>query len=295
MSNSASWRTYLLAAVVALGLAAVWAFFVAWTFGLSQSATGRQAVYEQIYVALDGEPYIVRNTRGIYSPLQEVETVNREAAPVDTRSMLAPSYVNRPASGSSWAVPTSRLAAVNDASIPPRFWYLFHDGQPNGRAYGVGYDSLTQRVAGYFGRNGFTQNLPPRSDWFEIPGRNGLAESTPMIAMAEPRWTEDRVLFWLSDGKLWAADPAERTVRALVDAPRKSVVGWAWDLSKGPQERPAGSYTTTAWAPRKLLLRTEDSVTLVDPQTADHLTYSIPSRHGGPRWPAISFPKENYS
>jgi hypothetical protein len=95
--------------------------------------------------------------------------------------------------------------------------------------------------------------------------------------MAEPQWVEDHVLYWLADGKLWSADPAERTVRALVDAPRDGVVGWAWDLSKGPRERPVDSYVTTGgWAPRKLLLRTEDTVTLVDPQTAEDVTYSIP-------------------
>lgn len=282
MSNSASvWRSYLLAAVVAVGLTTAWALVVAFAASVAQSTRYGQGVYEQIYIGVDGEPYILRNTRGIYSPAQEVTTLDGEAAEVDTQSLLSPLYVNPPPrDGDRPALAPYaqlQLAAVNDGGSPPEYWYLVHDGRPGGRVYGVGYHSLTKQIVGYFGRQGFTERKPPRSEWFVVAGDTGLAFATPSAAYAEPRWSEDHVLYWLADGKLWSADPAKRELRTLTEAPQGATVGWAMDLSQGPQERPRGSYATTAWAPRELVLRADDALTLVHPQTGESATYALPA------------------
>ncbi len=49
------------------------------------------------------------------------------------------------------------------------YWYLIHDFQPDGTAYFVGYDALTRRQIGYFGRRGFSLTIPPEEDRIQIP------------------------------------------------------------------------------------------------------------------------------
>jgi hypothetical protein len=104
----------------------------------------------------------------------------------------------------------------------------------------------------------------------------GLQNATPTVSPSEPSWTEERILYLLAGGKVWAADPQKREVRTLTDAPASATLGWASDLSAGEMDRPPTSFATTAWAPRKLALRSEDRITLIDPQTGEPAAYPLP-------------------
>lgn len=277
---TSSWRSYLLAAVVALGLSIVWAVVVAIGVGMTQSVGGER-LYEQIYVGLDGEPYILRNSLGVYVPVQDVLTLSGEPAPVGTGSLLMPQYISRqPAEAGlisgAWR---TRLAAVNNGATPAQYWYLVHDGRAGGRAYGIGFDALSKRVVGYFGRKGFSDRKPSRAEWFQPPGNMGLYGTTPNVAQWEPQWGDGHVLYLLADGKLWAADTQAKQVRSLVDIPGEATLGWARDLSRN-DSRPKptnASQTGSAWAPEVLLVRTDEACMLVDPLTGQAETYKLPA------------------
>jgi hypothetical protein len=261
-------RTYAMAAIISLGLAAAWCLIILWIIGIMESASHGRRRYEQLYVSRTGEPYILRYANGIYSSQQEVLNLSRE--PVKGDLLLNPMYTGRRIAGPSHAY---RLAAANDGGVPATYWYLLHDGKFDGRAYGVGYHSLTKQVVGYFGRKGFANRQPPRDEWFQVTG-SGLSSSTPAITWTEPQLNES-VLFLLSEGKLWSIDPRKREIRTLADAPSNASTGWAWDLT-GKGQKPPAVYAATVDAPKRLLVRSDEFLMLVDPDSDEQASYPLP-------------------
>jgi hypothetical protein len=276
-----SLRSFALAAIVAAGLAAAWCVLMAWVLGLAQSAALRSQLYEQPYFRQDGEVVILRYPRGISSSYQDVVDLSGKVEPANVSQLLPPQFLH---GRRHFAVTTSRdwrgrLSAVSDGSAPATYWYLVHDGRVNGSAYGVGYHSVTKRLAGYFGRKGFTATLPPRADWFTVEGNSGLALATPVLANLEPSWTTDRELHLLAGGKLWAIDPKKKTVRDLADAPPGATIGWIWDLRKvDPAASSANPalQNTIGSAPRSLVIRTADSLLVVDQESGNHRSVPLP-------------------
>ena len=63
-----------------------------------------------------------------------------------------------------------RIAAANDGGTPAIYWYLVHDGQLNGRAYGVGYHSKTKNDRRLLWSAGIRRLAAAADEWFEIRG-----------------------------------------------------------------------------------------------------------------------------
>ena len=280
MSAPATLRQYSLAAVVAAGLAAIWCVLVAWVIGMIQTAALQSVSYEQPYFRMDGEPVILRYPSGVRSTTQEVVDLSGQVTQANASQLLAPQQIipraqTQALMGSGW---NTRLAGVNDGGTPATYWYLVHDGRVNGSAYGVGYHSVTRQLAGYFGRQGFTTSLPPRADWFPVEGAAGLSLATPVVVNSEPSWATERVLYLLAAGKLWSIDPQQRRVRALADAPLGATIGWLWDLGNTETlARPTDAVAQNAGsAPRTLVIRTDDTCILVDPENGQHEAIPLP-------------------
>jgi hypothetical protein len=276
----ASLRQFALAMVVAAGLAAAWCVLVAWLVGMAQTAALRSSLYEQPYFKLDGEVVVVRYPNGIQSGYQETVDLNGQVSRANTSQLLANSYPLYRAGDAALLAADwrSRLAGVNDGGTPATYWYLVHDGHTNGSAYGVGYHSLTRRIVGYFGRQGFTATKPPRSDWFTVEGRHGLSVATTGAVNAEPSWSTERALHLLANGKLWSIDPRKRQVRALADAPPGAAIGWIWDLRKvDPEKQPQNlAVQSTGWAPRMLGIRADDRLILVELENGQPRSILLP-------------------
>jgi hypothetical protein len=280
MTAATALRPYVLAALVTLGLATAWFVAAAWLMSMAETATIGERPYQQPYFRANGEVVILRYPHGPRNSYQEIVDLSGQAVEVSASELLAvqPLYRAQQAkqiSGAGWA---SRLAGVNDGGAPPTYWYLVHDGRAGGSAYGVGYHSVTRQVVGYFGRQGFASTLPSRSEWFAVAGEQGLALSTHMVTNSEPTWTSERELHLLASGKLWQIDPRQKVVRALADAPPGASLGWIWDLRDAkrvsapsiPAVNDAGS------APRKLVVRTEETLILVDPAEGARATVPLP-------------------
>lgn len=265
-------RSMLLAAMVSLGIITVWCTVFAWLATLAERSTYTSGAYEQLYVRLDGEPVIVRQINGGMS--QEVVSLEREPTAGDIYQILHPSYVpphsdKSTVSGSDW---TNRLSSVSDGGSPATFWYLVHDGRTNGRAYGVGYHSITKRVAGYFARQGFSEGLPPREDWFHVTGDSGLVYAMPDRMYLEPYLQSQPAMYVLANQKLWKIDTRKRSVTPLLECADAEAVGWAWRL----QDPVGGHQQTAAASQRSLFIRTPETCLVLDPESGQTSRYPLP-------------------
>jgi hypothetical protein len=265
-----SWKTYLVAAVVALGLATAWGMAIVWISGMVAASRWRQDAYEMLYVTRTGEPVIVRqDLRSRISVQQEIFTLKGEPSSAKSQSLLYALPVSVRLQNEYQhpsVVQQSRLAGANDGGHPANYWYLIHDGQ--GQAYGVGYNSLTNQRVGYFTRSGFSDLLPPRDQWFDVPGTS-LQYATPSLVTQEPYSNVDEKLALLANGKLWVIDTQEHTVRELGEFPATASLGSCWDLRKHTDE--------SVWQPaNSLILRTPEQVIFVDRQSGEQITVELP-------------------
>ena len=93
MSAPATLRQYSLAAVVAVGLAAIWCVLVAWVVGMVQTAALQSTSYEQPYFRMDGEPVILRYPSGVRSTTQEVVDLSGQVTKANASQLLAPQQI----------------------------------------------------------------------------------------------------------------------------------------------------------------------------------------------------------
>jgi hypothetical protein len=275
-------RSLALNLVVALGLNMAWLVVVFWVVMLAAQAGLWPSTSEVLYVRLDGEPLLYRY-RNVRTASVEMFTLDGQPAGSESQQLLYPSYMHpqksslvNPLLAQGW---NSRMAAASDGRTPATYWYLVHDGRTNGRVYGVGYNALTKRSVGYFGRQGVSSELPPREDWFVVTGQEGLSQAVPVVATGEPVGQARPTIILLAEGKLWAFNTQSRTVETLFDAPRATTLGQAWvALDKLPPSQPgvmpqAAQYLTR----QKLVVRSPDDFTIVDPHTGEQATFPLPS------------------
>jgi hypothetical protein len=277
-----SWAL-IITAVVAIGIAAAWGAGSAWILAFVHQARGTGDAYENIYTSVDGEPVIVRMTRNSQAT-ERVLTLTGEEKKLTTQDLLHPQYVYGAQTpiwmqtAGDWV---SRIVASNDGGVPPVYWYLIHDGRPEGRAYGVGYHPRSKRIVGYFSRRGFGDALPPREDWFEIAGHHALVSKTTLNGFPrEPTYANGQPYFLLlADAKLWMVDLAHRELKVLFDCPAATQVGQAWWVQpERPPEIP-GVFRRSASeiTPLYGLVRQPESVTIIEPITGNQRTYKTPA------------------
>jgi hypothetical protein len=275
-------RSLSLNLLVAAGIAAGWCGVALWTIALAMQAILSGQTYEMVYVRLDGEPLIYRYGGRVVGGF-EMLSLDRQPLSASNDQLLYGGYMQpefksfmTPIAAQSWQF---RLTGVNDGRTPATYWYLVHDGQVNGRVYGVGYNAVTKGLVGYFGKGGFSTSRPPRDDWFQVAGSSGLMPATPQIFAYEPGGYPQTSLFLLAEGKLWSFNTQTREVAALLDAPRATTLGQAWvALDKLPPKTPGvmplpAQYLTK----QKVALRAETDLTLVDPESGDQSVFTVPA------------------
>ncbi|WP_425616395.1 hypothetical protein NA78x_000041 [Anatilimnocola sp. NA78] len=273
-----TFRALSLAAMIATGISALWFLALVTADGtlpLRPGTTGS----EQLQVLADGTPVIEKHTQN-YSKTQ-VLTIDLEPTSVSPHHLLAPQLVFAPhdeliapAVGWGWY---SRLASINDGASPANYWYLVHDGQPNGLAYGVGYNTLTKEVIGYFGRAGFTEKMPGRDTWFEIAGTTSLIfavlDRNPFVP-----YSQNISAFYVhGNNQVWEIDTRRRRVTSLFESPGIVSLGWAWRTSdKLPEEGDGLTMSANAIAPRSLAILLPKEIVLIDPKTRQREEFALP-------------------
>ena len=167
--------------------------------------------------------------------------------------------------------------------MPPTYWYMVHDGQTPGRAYGVGFHAPTKMITGYFGRRGFTEARPPRDDWFDIAGQAGISGmTTAPFHGQEPRHAGMTPRFLLlADGKLWKVDLAQKQLKPLLDCPQAYRVGQVWRILERPPTPPTADLehqAASSITPMHALVREPESVVVVNPQSGESTRYPLPAQ-----------------
>ncbi|WP_254513340.1 hypothetical protein [Anatilimnocola floriformis] len=273
-------RTLLLAAVVAAGLSGVWFMLVTTLISIVERS-GPPTDFEQITVRADGEPVILKqNSTGVQ---QQLLTLDRQPTAGNIYQILHLSHLPLPGremvepAGRDWS---QRLAWVSDGGSPQTYWYLIHDGEPDGHAYGVGYSSVTRRVVGYIGKSGFTEHLPPRDDWFQFAGNAALAYGTTERVYREPYWNVQPSLYLLASGKLWDLNTRTKTVKEVLDCPEAVGIGWAWQTAaKLPEPKADGTQEQSSQTtPRAIMLRTPNALIVVESKTGKSQKYPLPQQ-----------------
>jgi hypothetical protein len=276
-------RTLLVTTIVAIGIAAAWTVSSLWAAGIAQSAMQSREAYERIYASVTGEPVIVRTSRSGQTT-EQILSLAGEPRKLTSQDVLYPQYVAGPDEISRFVTApdwNARLVAINDGGIPPTFWYLVHDGHTPGDAYGIGFHSQTRQTIGYFGRGGFRDTLPPRDEWFHIPGNQGVSGVSTMGQQGrEPHYgvRNPRALL-IADGKLWKIDLAKKELKPLLDCPQAYRLGQVWLISDKPPvpDADADQYSASSITRSHAVVRDRESLLVVNPQSGESKRFPIPA------------------
>lgn len=189
---------------------------------------------EMLVVMADGTPLIQDYSLDNLSLMTYRELDGRPQDPVDRwEQVRAASLYGEPRLGAprlraDWP---GRIGVFMDDRDPTAAWYFVHDGSPRGSGYFVGYERLSNRLIGYIGLSGLSEQ-PIRSDE-RIPVRGGMLigppswSSAPLwlqsggTAMPRPdRWDVPPRLVHVPSGSLLrVVDLAARTTRTAFEAP----------------------------------------------------------------------------
>jgi hypothetical protein len=155
MSKLPLGRLLLLGIVIALGLALAWGSALGFGMALVEQSRMRQGVVDHLYFTQTGEPVIYRQSLGEFGQTTLLDLQGGALVGVEYNELILPRYSSLGSGPSRWiGVPwRERIAADTDNRAPRAAWYLIHDGQANGRAYGVGYDLQSNRRVGYCNRS----------------------------------------------------------------------------------------------------------------------------------------------
>jgi len=173
------------AGVIAVGLTVVWAVTTGWTSRLiTDLLKSKEKTCEYLHIATDGTPLITTYVGGI-NGLQTTRKLDGTAVELDNRNLLlhCPLHAEPPMPGLvPYPMPWKhRLGNTSDLEKPPVYWHFVRDEKQQGHAYFVGYESISKRLAGYIGRQGFRTSLPPQDEWFDV-GRNRIRGNPQIYA-----------------------------------------------------------------------------------------------------------------
>jgi|GEM_PF-4760466 len=171
-------------AVAAIGMTVVWLTVTGWGADLAKNLfDSTERVYENLVVTPAGVPLIFTQIGNLshrtYRKLDGTVTDYK-----DDDSLNSCNLGNRPGIPGLLEYPIpwrSRLGNTSDVANPAVFWHFVRDGQAHGKAYFVGYDSISKRTIGFIGRQGFRVSVPSRREWFDV-GRHLLNGNPPIYA-----------------------------------------------------------------------------------------------------------------
>jgi len=270
---------------IAVGIALLWACVLRWS---SQTISGRQsAYYERVIVTPDGTPIIAR---AYVETLQRTEyfTLDRKPSAVHEPPQISGAIVaDAPALTPTKPMGEPVILSYSDARERRTAWYFVAFGNPAGTADFVGYDVLTNQRVGYIGLAGFQadrltdkQAIPIRRarmypvSSFIAPAHNGGQEAYWYV---NPQAEQGNIPFWIchvvSGDRLLRVDLRERSVRTVLEIPGLFSVSVA--------QRPRRDGAPKANRPEEtedcLVVRSPDTVTVLDWQDKVEKTYHLPS------------------
>lgn len=290
-------RLLLLGIVVAAGIAVAWGSAVGFAMAMVEQARVRKLTVETVYLTPAGEPVVYRRGGSEFEQAELFDLDGKARADLRFNDLLQPQYSSLGSisdNRSSWiSVPwRERIACDVGDRAPKTAWYLIHDGHVNGFVYGVGYELQTNRRVGYFGQSGFRDSLPPPEDWFRVSGSDGLTLKTtsPTGVPYIPNWTNDGHIHLLADGKLWNIDLANRKVHSFGEFPDALGLSWAYQASSSAPDK--ANLPPNMAAANRLLVRSTNSCTIVDPSTGETSRYALPPDLHSAYFAAVRLPDQ---
>jgi hypothetical protein len=193
-----------------------------------------------------------------------------------------------------------RLIVIPEKKTYREAWYFVHDGRLDGSGYFVGYELRSKLALGYVGKNGYSTDVPPREECFEVDGR-WLRHGHGML-----RWREagnstlpggdshrqpssvlpESVLFLASGGRIWKIDLARRAAGPITED--EGIVSFDVVRAPGAGELEAGEAMPEAV---RLVARTPTKVMLLNLGGKREMTWPVPAelREADTPWNLISW------
>jgi hypothetical protein len=299
-----------LATVLAVGFGVAYAILGAWCYAIWEGFHPEGSVSESVVVQADGttttREIVVDDPRGNESlvvredgtPLIEHNSYRRGYEKKTFRTLRGAEVTipdNEPwCKGAGLGRPhewpfmfplnaDSRVVRFFDYRSDPTVWYFIHDGVRDGHGYFVGYDSKSKNCVGYFGREGFRPDPPPKEAFFPMDGlrmANQAAGFFPLgqeansyyyVPESDARDMPDWKLHMISADRLLEIDLRNRSVTTMMQSA---------DLISLDMIYPA-------WSPkanlrhRFLVVRTSDRLLLFNAAGKQERSYVIPAELRG--------------
>ncbi|HXT58604.1 MAG TPA: hypothetical protein VN699_08210 [Pirellulales bacterium] len=180
-----------------------------------------------------------------------------------------------------------RLISVPERNPGREAWYFVHDGRQDGRGYFAGYELRSKLALGFIGKDGYSTDVPPREECFEVDGRR-LGRMHEMLTWREqkslstlpsgdlPRkaspFLPEAVHFFASGGRIWKIDMARRAVAPITED--EGIV--SFDFAGAPDAGQLGSGEAIPEAAR-LVARTPTKVILLNLDGQREMTWPLPA------------------
>ena len=281
----------LLATVLALGFAPLWGFVASTLIEWGLPSHPRNSSF---MIREDGTPLLMQRDPANNSFF----LTDMKGQPVDDSVGDASlPWINLAPPGSEFRLELTwrqRIREFSDLRSRPTQWYVISNGQPQGRAYFVGYDVASKSRVGFIARDGFRENLPTVEDCFLLPGTGGAIDDCVVglqlnhtysrwgnsaystSAGAESKDFNQWQLYLLGgDQRIYQIDLHSRTVNVAFAAPHLEACRLYAKNSKSP-----------TW----LIIRTNREVLVLNGQHKVERTYTIPGELAsrGFRWAEVA-------
>ncbi len=228
-------RPLVLAFVLGVGIATVWAAVGALSGTMVSQFNYKPPLRQSLIIRADGTP-LIRSYTDNYRDAT-FETLEGQPVPFDeSESQLSgaslPSGVRK---GSfflrhPW---NRRIRSFSDGKKPETYWYFMHDGRQDGAGYFVGYHRKTKQQVGYIGMAGFADTQPPRELWFSIDGRDYPYGDAILSSQSSyqliPNYYDAYLLAWKINlrcgSKLLEVDLRKHTVKTIFEDSELASIG----------------------------------------------------------------------
>lgn len=299
MSRPRHYSSLRLLLIVTLGITAMWGFLVILGVAQWETSTLRRRTVESLAIRIDGEPLINRyRFDGTYEQLP-YRTLDGEE--VSTRAQLAPSASF--SAGSEvrawWSGPipwSERLLSANYGGP----WYVIRDDAVEGRAYLASFDEHSRLPIDYVSRDGFSATPPPPEQQFDVGlafayGSNRIAGvalsgtyySGVRVAGEYSASTPSYCLYVLDNDNLFEINLRTRSLRKLATIPGafllrimevpQAIAGIDAErqeqIQKAAEEQ---SFVPEIARASRLVVRTADSLLIVDPKVEERIEVVLP-------------------
>ena len=275
-----------LAGLLAAGVILAVYIIIGWSITVLDQRFHRDGgIEEQVVLKNDGTPLVETQIPEEAVKFRQIDgkvLSDDEAAGLRDHSLLSAQYLlghqpaeNEKMSEHDW---TYRIVAFNDTRELKTIWYFVHDGESHGRGYFEFYDINRLRRIGFIGVHGFQADEPAEADRIPVAYWR-LFFNTAFVPQARLSYGEEasvygdtfhyRYLF--ADKRIIKVDFRDRSLKPLYD--RELVLDV---IAYDPTEEMIRNVRREN---PKLLIRTNDRVSLIDAQGKEVDSFIIPAEH----------------